>query len=275
MSEAIASQGGHWYAQDGSPVYEVPRAKGDGTRPTRLNDARKLNLVPSVTLILNCVSKPGLDAWKLRQMFEVAYTTPRSPEENDDDFFERVSIESREKGRKAAERGTELHAAIEIFASQNAIPEMKWAPHLANLQQTLAQYGIGLRQGKTEHSFASPLGYGGKIDWHNDEVLIDFKTKKDLSAKQLAWPEHCWQLAAYSFGALPKRMRIAYDTFDSLSLNPGVRLINVFIGIDDCEVRIHEWSPEDSEEAWSIFKLLLEFWNLKNHFGEYSKKGNA
>ncbi len=109
----LASEASHWYAQDGSPVYEVARAKGDGMRPTTLADARKLNLVPSVTLILGCAAKPGLDVWKLRQMFEVAYTTPRIDGESDDDFYGRVVIESKEKARLAAERGTELHAAIE------------------------------------------------------------------------------------------------------------------------------------------------------------------
>src|SRR5205823_4872596 len=110
---------------------------------------------------------------------------------------------------------------------------------------------------KAEHSFASPLGYGGKIDWHNGEILIDFKTKDKIDdKKQLAWPEHCWQLAAYERGILTQGF--------GFSGNPHpFRLINLFIGCDDCEVRIHEHSPEDAERGWRIFQTLLKSWQLK------------
>ncbi len=251
MSEIIASQSGHWYAKDGTPVYEVPRAKGDGIRPTTLADARKLDLLPSVTLILGCAAKPGLDVWKLRQMFEVAYTTPRLDGESDDDFYGRVVLESKEKARLSAEKGTGLHAAIENYIW--GITNPTWDKHCEKIIDALNQYGIDLFKGKPEHSFASPLGYGGKIDWHNDEIVLDFKTKKDLSAKRLAYDENCWQLAAYAVGV--------YGRYTHQ------RAINVFIGIDDCEVRIHEWSPEDAKRGWNAFECLLKFWQIKNQFG--------
>ncbi len=246
----IASEQGHWYDKQGAAVYEVPRAKGDGMRPTTLADARKLGLVPSVTTILSCAAKPGLEAWKAKQILEAALTLPRLPDETLDDYATRIIEDSKAQGKKAAERGTELHAAIEIFASQNAIPDMKWASHLAKLQQTLTQYGIRLSEGHTEHSFASPLGYGGKIDWHNDEVLIDFKTKANLEPKRLAYDEHCWQLSAYGCG-------ITSDDF---------RAINVFIGIDDCEVRIHEWKAGDIFQGFSAFEHLLAFWQITKNY---------
>ena len=82
-------------------------------------------------------------------------------------------------------------------------------------------------------------------------IVIDYKTKAIVKGvKTLAFPEHCWQLAAYGKG---------------LNLeNP--RLINVFIGVDDCEVRIHEWEPEDAKRGWNIFEHLLAFWKLKNDY---------
>ena len=53
--------GNHWYKQDGSPCYEVPYADPKkGMRSTTIRDARKLNLVPSVTTILQVMDKPGL-----------------------------------------------------------------------------------------------------------------------------------------------------------------------------------------------------------------------
>ncbi len=38
------SKSQHWYDRDGKAVFEVPKAKGGGTRPTTIADARKLNL---------------------------------------------------------------------------------------------------------------------------------------------------------------------------------------------------------------------------------------
>lgn len=247
----IASESSHWYDKAGNPVYEVPRAKGDGTRPTTLADARKLDLVPSVTAIIKCAAAPGLEAWKARQVLEAALTLPKLPDESLDDYAARVIEDSKAQGKKAAEKGTELHKAIEEWI--NGQQSLLWLDHCVKLNLTLQQYGIDITKGKAEHTFASPLGYGGKLDWHSDEILIDFKTKANLSGKQLAWPEHCWQLAAYAVGLPEMRKR---------------RLINVFIGVEDCEVRIHEWSPEDADRGWLAFECLLSFWKITKNFGQ-------
>ena len=57
---ARAAESVHWYGQDGSPQYTVT-AKDGQQRPTTLRDARKFNLVPSVTTVLKVAAKPGLD----------------------------------------------------------------------------------------------------------------------------------------------------------------------------------------------------------------------
>ncbi len=249
IKSALASESAHWYTKQGAPMYEV-EAKNGNMRPTTLADARKLDLVPSVTTILACAAKPGLEAWKARQILEAALTLPMQQGESLDDYATRVIEDSKAQGRKAAERGTDLHAAIEGFIRGNYDPT--WYEHCAKLGRTLSQYGIDIFQGKVEHSFASPLGYGGKIDWHNDEIVLDFKTKANLSAKQLAYPEHCWQLSAYWVG-----LRDPYKFG---------RLINVFIGVDDCEVRIHEWTTKDAAVAWNCFYHLHEFWQLTKNW---------
>ncbi len=250
----LASESSHWYDKAGQPVYEVPRAKGDGMRPTTLADARKLGLVPSVTNILQVAAKPGLEAWKATQLLQSALTLPKLPDETLDDYAKRVIEDSKAQGKKAAERGTELHAVIEEWIQTDACPA-QWEKHITRLRDTIyATCALDLKGGKVEHSFASPLGYGGKIDWHNDEILIDFKTKATVAdVKRLAYDEHCWQLAAYAVG---------------IEGPPKPQLLNVFIGVDDCEVRIHEWSAEDSDKSWRAFKCLLDFWQItKNYNG--------
>jgi hypothetical protein len=257
-TKILPSEATHWYDKQGQPVYEVPKAKGDGMRPTTIADARKLGLVPSVTAIIGIAAKPGLQKWKLQQMLHAALTLPRLDGETDDAFAERVIEDSEAQSKKAMERGTELHAAIELAISTRQ-GDPQWQSHIYKLLDTLLEgYGIDLFTGKAEHSFASPLGYGGKLDWHNDEVLIDFKTKARIEdGKQLAWPEHCWQLAAYSTGLL-KNVHLGV-------VHPR-RLINVFIGVEDCQVRIHEWTHEDAEKGWQIFHHLLSVWKLTKNY---------
>ena len=76
----------HWYFPDGTPIHEVPRADGKGTRPTSLRDARKLGLFPSVTNVLGVIAKPALDAWKQEQAILAALTLPRNEGEPLDEF---------------------------------------------------------------------------------------------------------------------------------------------------------------------------------------------
>lgn len=252
-TQPIASESQHWYDKQGNPVYEVEAKKG-GMRPTTLADARKLDLVPSVTLILRCAAAPGLEAWKATQLLESALTLPKLPDETLDDYAKRVIEDSKEQGRKASGRGTELHKAIEDYILGRTDPI--WDKHCEKIVDTLHQYGIDIYKAKVEHSFASPLGYGGKIDWHNDEIVLDFKTKDTVAdKKKLAYDEQCWQLSAYDNGMWQTPQR--WD---------NRRLINVFIGVDDCEVRIHEWSPEDAERGWKAFACLLKFWQIKNNY---------
>ena len=54
------SESGHWYTKTGEPMYTIVGANGK-ERNTTLADAKKLDLVPSVTTILGIVAKPALE----------------------------------------------------------------------------------------------------------------------------------------------------------------------------------------------------------------------
>jgi hypothetical protein len=70
-----AAESLHWYDRDGKPAYTV-KAKDGSDRPATLRDARKLNLVPSVTTIIRCAAAPGLELWKANQLMMAALTLP-------------------------------------------------------------------------------------------------------------------------------------------------------------------------------------------------------
>ena len=110
---ARSAESVHWYrAEDGKPQYTVP-AKDGSDRPTTLRDARKMNLVPSVTTVMKIAAKPGLDVWKNEQLLLAALTLPKVEGETEKEFIARVVSDSKETGKRAAERGTRIHESIE------------------------------------------------------------------------------------------------------------------------------------------------------------------
>ena len=61
------SESGHWYTQEGEPMYTIIGANGK-ERNTTLRDAKSLGLVPSVTTIMGIIAKPSLETWKQKQL---------------------------------------------------------------------------------------------------------------------------------------------------------------------------------------------------------------
>lgn len=256
----LPAESTHWYdRKTGAPMYEIPCKSKDGNRPVNIGDARKLDLVPSVTMILNVAAKPGLETWKARQILEASLTLPQIAGETLDDYALRVMEDAKAQSALARDKGTQLHAAIEK-AIQGEDFDIGWREHVeATFAKVAQQCGFSLFDSKAEHSFASPLGYGGKIDAHTDEPLVcDFKTKERIDdKKQLAWPEHIQQLAAYGFGLW----------------NTGIpfRALNVWVGTEDKQIRVLEYEWPDIVEAFAQFRCLLEYWQRCRKFGPYAK----
>ena len=250
MTNEIAKDGGHWYATDGSPAYTV-RAKDGSERGTTLRDARKLNLVPSVTEIIKCAAKPGLDLWKQNQVMLAALTLPRLDGEDDGAFCQRVIADSREQAKRAAERGSALHGAIECHLLGRPYAA-DWIPHVEAVIAAFHAQGIDLAQGAAEHSFAHASGYGGKIDWHSvkSAIVVDFKSKPKIDDKAMAYDEHAMQLAAYSNG---------------LGMSAPT-MINAFIGIEDAKVKLHIWQQADFTRGLRMFNALLDYWQTSKNY---------
>jgi hypothetical protein len=247
MIVARPSESTHWYTKSGESAYTVTAKNGD-QRPTTLRDAKKLGLVPSVTTIIKSAANPGLEAWKLNQMMLAAMTLPRADGEAEQSFVARVQADSKEQARKAAERGTEVHAAIEKF--YDGTIEASALPYLEAVYKEVNKC-FGDLEWLTEKSFASPLGFGGKVDLCAMDVVIDFKTKEFTSetvAKVTGFDEHCMQLAAYRHGLdMPKS-----------------RCANVFVSvIEPGLVVIKEWTQEELERGWKMFDALKTYWYAK------------
>jgi len=253
--ENRAAESDHWYYRDGRPCYQMEKRNGDGMRATTILDARRLGLVPSVSKIKDVLAAPGLESWKQQNLLECSLTLPKASEELMDDYAKRVVEDSKERGRKARDRGTELHGAIEHYIRVGEYPT-KWLHHIVAVEKAMRQIGIEIRSASAERTFACDLGYGGKIDWsHSVTGVADFKTKDRIDgARKLAYDEHILQIAAYAYGI---GGRAALATF---------RGLNIFIGVEDHAVRIHEWTSSDLENAFEAFQHLLAIWKWKNNY---------
>jgi hypothetical protein len=250
FKKEYAKESTHWYAKDGTPAYEVP-AKDGSMRATTLRDARKLSLVPSVTQVLSVVAKPGLEAWKMQNTILAALTLPRFPGESDDAFAVRVVQDSKKQAQEAAALGSSIHASLEKWYSDEAIPS-EHAEYVGAVHHAVKQH-FGEREWVAEKSFAHSLGFGGKVDLHcEDGIVLDFKTSAfDDAEKKEGYDEHLMQGAAYGEGLHMIGPRIA-NVYISTSV-PGL-------------VKIIEWSPEDRERGWYMFSCLLRYWKLSKKY---------
>lgn len=255
---ARSAESVHWYRQDGGPQYTV-KAKDGSDRATTLRDARKMDLVPSVTTILKVAAKPGLEQWKLEQMLLSALTLPRAPSEDEKAYIARIVADSKETGKQAAEAGTRIHESIESWFDgkkdvQHRETAQAFEEAIFNHFKTHPD-----QPWLTERSFASPLGYGGKVDLYctPDEhapvgIVLDAKSKDfGPDDKVDAYDEHLLQLSAYRHGLGVPHARCA-NVFASRT-HPGL-------------IKVVEWSEEDLQRGWEMFQCLLRYWKLKNSF---------
>lgn len=246
----IASEAGHWYTKTGEPCYTIVGGNGK-ERPVTLRDAKRLDLVPSVTTILQIYPKPALIKWMQKQVLMSALTLTRAENESDEDFMARIGADAQQQAENARNKGTAIHGAIERYLIGEKEKEPKYLDYAITgciaLSVFLDNADI-FANCEPEKSFASEMGYGGKVDLHSRELnfVCDFKTKEfNENTGKLGYLEHQIQLSAYAHG---------------LGM-PDARLINVFISTTIPGLaRIVEY-PKDAQ-TFEIFKKCLELWRL-------------
>lgn len=251
-----ASEGGHWYTEDGRLVEAVRTSKGEYRKPT-LRDARKFNLAPGVTTIIGSASAPSLTRWLQRQAILAALTLPRRADESEADWMARVEIDMGATARAAAEEGTRIHAALECHFDARSY-DSAYAPHVAGVDAHLRQC-LGEQHWMPEKCVVHPFGYATKADLHSepplagDAWLVDFKGKdgpREALAGLGTFESHWMQLAA-TRAAIARELRcgICYVS----RTHPGA-----------C------WLVEVQEDrllrGWEMFKALLAYWQAKTGY---------
>jgi hypothetical protein len=238
------SESGHWYLPDGSPAYRIVGKNGK-ERNSTVKDAREHGLLPSVTTIIGCASKPALDVWKQQQAILSALTLPRLEGESEEDWLSRVVADSKETAKSAAERGTQIHGVIEAFYEGIYIPELP--PYVRAVENAINEH-FGSQLWISEKSFAYG-GFGGKCDLvAKSGFVVDFKTtEKDLDKLDYFF-DHQMQLSAYRQG------------FEM----PKARCAIVYVNALQNKAKLVEIPEDDLRIGWECFTHLLAFYRAKN-----------
>ena len=251
LVKEYSSESGHFYSPNGDTAYRIVGKNGK-ERNTTVKDARELGLLPSVTTIISCASKPALDVWKQQQAILAALTLPRLEGESEEDWLSRVVSDSKETSKQAAERGTQIHGVIEAFYEGVYIPEL---PAYVRVVESTINEHFGPQLWVAEKSFAKG-GYGGKCDLisrphvhpRSEGFVIDFKTTEKDVDKLDYYFDHQMQLAAYRMG------------FDM----PNARCAIVYVNAQENKAKLLEIPDDDLRIGWECFSHLLAFYRAKN-----------
>lgn len=247
----IATESGHWYERDGTPRYELIGANGK-LRNTTLRDAKKFGYLPSVTTIIKVLSAPGLEIWKRNNLLLAALTLPKGDDESLDDYADRVVRDAEEQASKARQLGTDIHAAIES-AFADRFYDSAYFDHVAAAMSSCAKFA-GDQCWESEKSFASDIGYAGKVDLHcttGGGYVIDFKTTAfDDAAKLKTWDEHHMQLAAYRQG---------------LGM-PFARCAICYVSTTTGQAHVIEVTEDELSRGQAMFFAAFSVWKAKNRY---------
>ena len=249
------SEAGHWYDREGNPRYTVIGKNGK-ERPSTIRDARANDWLPSVTSIIRLADRPGLTAWMQRQVVLAALTHPNLT--GTDAAVDLILADASEQARKAREKGTEVHAAIQS-AYEGKTYATEYFHHVEMAQAAIRVWVCADVGWTAEKSFANnTLGYGGKADlssvtideqaFPKDAFVADIKTTDKPLDTLKTWPEHAWQLAAYREGLGIRNARCAI----------------VYVHVQSGEARVIELPEDELQRGWDCFRALLQFWSAKN-----------
>ena len=243
----------HFYKEKGEPFHYVPMTTKEGLRPVTIRDVRKLwkdgtFCVPSVTTILNIYDKSGLNNWRIDQHLNQAYDLDK----------ENLTIE---EYRKEIKRLTaieldkqtvaycDFHKLMEDFVSGNMKDDEDYTLCQKVYETILNE--TGSKNFKAETNFSSEL-FGGQVDLHNDDWIIDYKTKQTadkFKPNKMAYDDHSMQLSAYRDG-----------------LNSFARCANVFVCLEKGKplIDFHIHNEKELERGKELFDLATKAWHIKN-----------
>ena len=217
-------------------------------------------LVPSVTNVIGILDKPALPRWAAKLVAERAMHLKHSLANMDDnEVVDTLKGAPWSKSKRAADRGTDIHAYLEARLNRLEPEELSddAVPYKQAADDWFDAVGASFEDVQTEVTLFHP-SYAGTTDLigilDGAACIVDFKTSKaiyDEAALQLSALAGCYTDAEGK--SLPWR-----NPDGTLFEMP--RLIVVRIGVDGWE----EKEVADADFAMTAFFGLLEAWHWKH-----------
>lgn len=245
----------HWYDRNGTPRYDAD-----------MRTARKEGLLPSVTSIDKVIASPGLESYKLKQMFDAAQLIQRNGE-SDKDYYQKVKRQADRHSRDAAKLGTVIHHLIERYLSGKPL---FFTGQRSDVWKIFSYAKDWIDEHVVDVIAVEEVlvgdTYAGKADCiailiNGEYYIIDWKTtdpagklKKDGQPKKgkLFYPSHIRQLAA---------LQACMDT-----ATYGVMNVVVSTNTDIPGVWVKEWTNEEIFKGLCEFSLANELWYSVNNY---------
>lgn len=244
----------HWYTSNGEPMHEVPKKDG-GMRRATLADARKQNLLRSVTSYLKVLAKPELEAWKIEQACLAVLTSPHLPNESADDFVKRVLTTERQQEQERdmkADLGKQLHDAMAnlMMGQECDRALLPWVEPAFKAVRELCPITLAVEK------VLVGSGYAGRCDFigdhtSGDEMIVDWKSTGKLPTRG-SWPEHVLQLSAYA--AARER-----ESLGNVGTQQEIRTANVYISTKEQGQFVLFENPPWRDTFEHGFKPIMEY----------------
>ena len=240
-------QAGHWYTEQGESAHVI-MGKSGKERNTTVADARKLNLLPSVTSVLSVMEKPQLTAWKIEQAIMSSLTLPKEEGETLEEYARRVVKDSKESTTAAAEHGTLMHIEMEnVLLKRPTSKEPKLQPYI----QTFKEWADANIE-KTHWCERALVGAGfaGRCDAYVrlrgiGDSIVDLKNRKVNPKYDPFYDSDCAQLWAYR----------------SASENQDASCVSIVLASNDpTQLKTKQWDNKELYEAGVGFMALLKVW---------------
>jgi hypothetical protein len=249
----------HWYKIVNGVPQRYEQLKKDGT-PSKVIKREKAiadGAVESTNTILDrCSEIGGLLYWGAKIAatagVEVALADPTAGQE----AALKAAMELyNERKEEAANKGSEIHSAIDTFLRNGILPE-EGPKRVACLTAKRVLDEHGAVGGNAEVCFVyhgnvngRKYAFGGTPDWAGKAFLFDWKTK---AGKADPKARECAQLASYRIG----------------TGNVNARCVNVYIDRDSGElIKLREWTEQELALGWELFECAYRVSELNELLG--------
>jgi len=237
------SQSGHWYTVTDGTIASA--------HDLDLRSAREVNAFPSITTVLKERANGALDTWKQDQLFQAMVTHPYKGDSLEQ-YKQFISELASKKGTDAADFGTRLHDALDIFPQMTIDQDL--APYIEAFAP--AYHEMVSERVSSEIMLADEdVGVAGRTDLvavtkEHGLAIIDYKTSKFRNGKASFWDSYKIQLAFYAK---------CYQKQFGLKKPP--RIINC--GINSEQPMMPQWkvyTVDEQEQAYKEFLCIAYLW---------------